>query len=89
MSQIKYTLTDLPVLLQLVTSKMGSKMPMLDWKHEPLSESFKSFKARLNFADQEITNYTEQATKLQLVVGDEGMQCILSSDLSDDDKNDS
>ena len=33
---------------------------MLDWKNEPLSESFKAFEARLNlyFADQEITNGT-------------------------------
>ena len=50
-------------------------MPMLDWKHEPLSESFKAFKARLNlyFADQETTSDSKQATKLQIVVGDEVM----------------
>ena len=63
-------------------------MPMLDWKHEPPSESFKAFKARLNlyFADQEITNDAKQATKLRIAVSDEGMQRILSSSLSDDDK---
>ena len=72
----KTTPTDVPVLLQLFTSKMASKMPMLDWKHEPLSESFKALKARLNkyYTDQEITNDAKHTTKFQIAVGDEGMR---------------
>ena len=84
------TLSDLPLLPQLITLKMASKMLMLHWKHEPLSESFKGFKTRLNlyFTHQEISNDTRQTMKLQMTVGDEAMWHIQSSSVSEDDKND-
>ena len=62
-------------------------MPMLDWKHEPLCDAFKAFKARIElyFEDQEIPA-EKQSTKLQIAVGDEGMRRILSSGLSADER---
>lgn len=67
---------------------MSVKMPNLDWKHEPLSESFHAFKARINlyFEDQEIDDDAKQAVKIKIAIGDEGMRRILSSGLSDEDK---
>ena len=66
---------------------MASKMPMLDWKHEPLCDAFKAFKARIElyFEDQEIPQ-EKQSTKLQIAVGDEGMRRILSSGLTAEER---
>ena len=67
---------------------MAVQMPTFDWKHEPLSESFHAFKARIElyFEDQGITEAPKQATKIKIAIGDEGMRRILSSGLSDADK---
>ena len=68
---------------------MSSKMPQMDWKFEPLADSFKAFRARMRlyFDDNDITDNTKKATKIKLAVGDEGMRRILSSGLTDAQQN--
>ena len=63
---------------------MTTKMPELDWKHEPLSESFKAFKARMELylEDTKVKDEAKQATKIKIAVGDEGMRRLLSSGLT-------
>jgi len=60
-------------------------MPTMDWHHEPLSESFTAFKARINlfFEDNDITTEAKQATKIKIALGDEGMRRIISSGLTE------
>lgn len=67
---------------------MASKMPMMDWKHQPLSESFKAFKARMELflLDHEVTDATKQAIKIRIAIGDEGMRRVLASGLSGDEQ---
>ena len=64
---------------------MASNMPELDWTHEPLSESLRAFKARMQLYldDQEVTNPAKQATKIKIAIADKGMRRILSSGLTD------
>ena len=56
----------------------------MDWSHEPLSDAFRAFKARmcLFLEDQEVTEAGKQATKIKIALGDEGMRRILASGLS-------
>ena len=63
-------------------------MPTMDWLFQPLSESLKVFKARMNLyiEDQNITDVTKQATKIKIASGDEGMRRILNSGMSDEDQ---
>ena len=67
---------------------MASKMPLMDWKHEPIVDSFRAFKARMNLflADHEVTAAKKQATKIQIALGDEGMRRILTSGLTADEQ---
>jgi hypothetical protein len=68
---------------------MASKMPMMDWKHDPVVDSYKAFKARFNLflEDNDVTVPKKQATKIKIAIGDEGMRRILSSGLTPDDQN--
>ena len=67
-----------------------TRLPELDWKHDPLFEAFQTFKARLEvfFIDREIVDDEKKANKLQLAIGNEGMRRILASGLSDNDRKD-
>ena len=69
---------------------MASKMPIMDWKHEPLVDSFKAFKARMELflMDNEVTDKVKQSIKIKIALGDEGMRRILSSGLTEDEKKD-
>ncbi len=60
-------------------------MPEFDWKHDPLSESLRAFKARMQLylEDQAVTDLAKQATKIKIAIGDEGMRRLLSSGLTD------
>ena len=59
----------------------------MDWSFQPLSESLKVFKARMElyFEDQNIEDATKQATKIKIAVGNQGMRRLLNSDLTDED----
>ena len=61
---------------------------MMDWSFQPLSESLKVFKARMDLyiEDLNITNTNKQATKIKIASGDEGMRRILNSGMSDADQ---
>ena len=63
-------------------------MPELNWAHEPLSEAFQSFKARMTLylEDKEITDAAKQATKIKIAIGDEGICRVLASGLTDEDR---
>ena len=52
---------------------MSAKMPIMDWSHKPLIDSFKAFKARMElfFDDAEIEDDGKKATKIKLAVGDD------------------
>ena len=67
---------------------MASHMPTMDWKHDPLVESFRAFKARMTLylEDCNVTSNAKMATKIKIAVGDEGMRRILNSGLSEDDQ---
>ena len=69
---------------------MSTQMPELDWKHEPLADSFRAFKARITLylEDKEVTDPTKQATKVKIATGDEGTRCILASGLSREQQKD-
>ena len=60
----------------------------MDWKHVPLVESFRAFKARMNLylEDINLTDEAKKATKIKIAVGDEGMRRILTSGLSEADQ---
>ena len=67
---------------------MASKVPTMNWKHEPLAESFTAFRARMKLflADQEIINDAKKSIKIQIALGDEGMRRILSSGLTEEEQ---
>ena len=67
---------------------MSSKMPELNWAHEPLSEAFQSFKSRMTvyLEDREITDAAKQATKIKITIGDEGICRVLASRLTHQDR---
>jgi hypothetical protein len=69
---------------------MASRMPEMNWSHDPLVDSFKAFKARMNLflEDNKITDPGKQATKIKIAIGDEGMHRLLSSGLSEADQKD-
>lgn len=64
---------------------LSGKCPQMDWKHEPLVDSFKAFQARMNLylEDLGVTDETKQATKIKIALGDEGMRRILASGLTE------
>ena len=55
---------------------MASKMPIMDWKHGPLVDSFKALKARMELflMDNEVTDKAKQSIKIKIALGDEGMR---------------
>ena len=57
----------------------------MDWAHEPLAESYKAFKARMELflLDHGISNLEKQAIKIRIALGDEGMRRVLASGLTD------
>ncbi len=61
-----------------------ARMLEMNWKHEPLADGFKAFKARMTLFldDSEITDEAKQSTKTKLGLGDEGMCRVLAFDLS-------
>ena len=63
---------------------MATKMPELNWQHEPLAESSKAFKARmvLFLEDQDVTDPANQATKMCIAIGEEGLLRVLASSLT-------
>ena len=63
-------------------------MPVMDWKFEPLAESFRAFKARMElyFEDNNISDAQKKATKIKLALGDEWMRRILASGLTEEEK---
>lgn len=65
------------------------RMPEMNWKHEPLAESFNAFKVRMTLflEDNEVTNVAKQATKIKIAVGDERMRRVLAFGLSDVQQN--
>lgn len=65
-------------------------MPHMDWKHEPLVESFRAFKARMElfFMDQEITDDAKKAIKIKIALGDEGVRRIMNSGLTQENQRD-
>ncbi len=69
---------------------MSTKMPLLDWKHEPLAESFRAFKARMELylEDQSVTDPVKKATKIKIAIGDEGIRRILASGLDTTEQKD-
>ena len=65
-------------------------MPTMDWKYEPLADSYRAFKARMTLflEDQEITDTAKQSTKIKIALGDEGIRRVLNSGLSDNEQKD-
>ena len=60
-------------------------MPELDWKHEPLAESFRAFKAKMTLylEDKEVENPVKQAIKIKIAIGGEGVRRLMASGLDD------
>ena len=72
------------------TSITMARMPEMNWKHEPLADAFKAFKARMTLFldDNEITDDAKKSTKIKLGLGDEGMRRVLASGLTEDQQKD-
>ena len=69
---------------------MATKMPEMNWKHDPIAESFIAFKARMQLylEDNEIDDAGKQATKIKIAIGDEGMRRLLASGLTNEEQRD-
>ena len=67
-----------------------AKYPELNWQSHNISEEFKLFKQRmtLTFTDNEVNDKAKQSVKIKLAVGNEGLQRINTSGLSDADQDD-
>ena len=66
-------------------TKMSTKMPELNCAHEPLSESFCSFKAWMTpyLEDNDVTDNVKKATKIKIAIGNKGICRVLACGLTE------
>ena len=70
-------------------AQAAARMPEFDGTHAKFAEAYRAFKARMKLFldDQTITAAPKQAIKIKIAIGDEGMRRLLSSSLTDAEKD--